>query len=147
MYDKRRYAECVSYGSRRWWRHTRYELVPLWRHVLLWCTPIRTKLQTLSRQKLFNAHTRIIPRQQNGTTFVPLADVPITTQRVHQETTASSREHRKFHQQLFILLSCGIWWEDWAACVCLAWFRCLQKEPRSRTEPTLDGGTWKRLIW
>ena len=44
MYDKRRYAACVSYGSRRQLRHTRYELVPLWRHVLLWCTPIRTKL-------------------------------------------------------------------------------------------------------
>ena len=44
MYDKRRYTACVSYGSRRRLRHTWYELVPLWRHVLLWCTPIRTKL-------------------------------------------------------------------------------------------------------
>ena len=44
MYDKRRYAACVSYGSRRRLRHTRYKLVPLWRHVLLWCTPITTKL-------------------------------------------------------------------------------------------------------
>jgi len=77
--------------------------------------------------------------------IVPLADAPITTRSVHEQTTAGSREDRRFHQQLSILLSCGIRWVPmyngkWAAWVCLAWFRYLEKEPRSRTEPTPDMG-------
>jgi hypothetical protein len=40
--------------------------------------------------------------------LVPLAGAAITTQSVHQETIASSRVDRKFHEQLFILRSCEI---------------------------------------
>ena len=49
------------------------------------------------------------PRKQHlHSLLVPLADAPITTQSVHQETTVSSRKDRKLHEQLFILLSGGI---------------------------------------